>query len=102
MFYYLNYKTRMKYNIQNENFITLEYYDVVGVPSVQLEVDILLNRCEDELFCIENCVISFIRRQTNWVAHHLARTTQFHVSHQVYDQIFTYIATYMINEMTFT
>jgi len=61
--------------------------------------DAILNTCKALLMNHKNFKISFIRRQTNNVAHLLARASLSYASSQVHDYTSSCIETTITNEM---
>lgn len=59
---------------------------IVQLSLINLGV-INIRTCKQMLKFLLNFEIVFIRRQTNFVTHYLARETRFHVSHQLFYDI---------------
>lgn len=68
--------------------------------TAQSELGAIHRLCEDRLFFFfTNIEICFTRRQTNGVAHSLAREAQFHASNQLFENIPACIQDLIISDM---
>jgi len=73
---------------------------IVDSSNNQSEFGNIMANCRALLQHFSNFKISFVRRQTNYVAHSLARESQLHARHQVFDLIPSYITTILMNEIS--
>jgi DNA primase large subunit len=63
------------------------------------EFGIIIELCRSLLNMIQNCNVSYVRRQANRVAHELAQATRFNASPQVFEYCPPCIKTIIMNEM---
>jgi len=72
---------------------------IVDSSNNQSEFGNIMANCRALLQHFPNFKISFVRRQANYVAHSLARESQLHTRHQVFDLIPPCITTILMNEI---
>lgn len=72
---------------------------VQGEPNRKSEFGTLISYSQHFLNHFQSFKVSYVRRQTNCVAHNFARVSRFHASSSVHNFISVYIETLICNEM---
>lgn len=60
------------------------------------ELGVIVYLCKHRLFSFLNFETNFVRKQANFVVHLLVRAAKFHICHQIYYYILSYIETHLL------